>query len=90
MKIWVYTLIISFLISNSSIAKTLEQKKVDLKKAFEAGAITKTEFKRAQDFLENSDEKKQEDKSKKYLNLTKKKNKPKDIIQKFIEKNKKD
>ena len=90
MKIWVYTLIISFLISNSSIAKTLEQKKVDLKKAFEAGAITKTEFKRAQDFLENSDEKKQEDKSKKYLNLTKKKNKPKNIIQKFIEKNKKD
>ena len=90
MKIWVYTLLISFLISNSLIAKTLEQKKVDLKKAFEAGAITKTEFKRAQDFLENSDEKKQEDKSKKYLNLTKKKNKPKDIIQKFIEKNKKD
>ena len=44
MKIWVYTLLISFFISNSLLAKTLEQKKVDLKKAFEAGALTKTEY----------------------------------------------
>ena len=58
MKFWIYTLLISFLFTSFSIAETLEQKKVDLKKAFEAGAITKTEFKRAQDFLENSDEKK--------------------------------
>ena len=82
MRIWVQTLLISFLLTSFSIAKTLEQKKVDLKKAFEAGAITKTEFKRAQDFLENSDEKKQEEKSKKTLNLTKKK-----IIQKISFKN---
>lgn len=86
MKIWVYTLLISFFLTSFSLAKTLEQKKIDLKKAFEAGAITKTEFKRAQDFLENSDEKKQEDKSKKTLNLTKKKNKPKNLIQKLIKK----
>ena len=86
MKIWVQTLLISFLLTSFSIAKTLEQKKVDLKKAFEAGAITKTEFKRAQDFLENSDEKKKEEKSKKTLNLTKKKNNPKNLVQKLIKK----
>ena len=86
MKIWVYTLLISFFISNSLLAKTLEQKKLDLKKAFEAGAITKTEFKRAQDFLENSDEKKKEEKSKKTLNLTKKKKNPKNLIQKLVKK----
>ena len=79
-------MLISFLFTSFSIAKTLEQKKVDLKKAFEAGAITKTEFKRAQDFLENSDEKKQEEKSKKTLNLTKKKNNPKNLIQKLVKK----
>ena len=77
MKIWVQILLISFLLTSFSLAKTLEQKKVDLKKAFKAGAITKTEFKRAQDFLENSDEKKQEEKSKKTLNFTVKKNKSK-------------
>ena len=86
MNIWAYTLVISFLISNSLIAKNLEQKKVDLKKAFEAGAITKTEFKRAQDFSENSDEKKQEEKSKKTLNLTKKKKSLKEFTNKFFKK----
>ena len=84
MKIWVYTLIISFFISNSLIAKTLEQKKVDLKKAFEAGAITKTEFNRAQDFLENSDKKKQEKKSKKYFSLSKQKTKPKKFVNPLV------
>ena len=75
MKIWVYTLVITCLISNSLIADTLVQKKKDLKKAFEAGAITKIEYNRAKDFIENSEEKKQEEKSKKTLNLiTQKKN----------------
>ena len=77
-----------FFISNSLIAKTLEEKKVDLKKAFEAGAITKTEYNKAQDFLENSDEKNQEEKSKKTINLTKQKVKPttKQFINKIIKK----
>ena len=88
MKIWVYTLLISFLISNSLIAKTLEQKKIDLKKAFEAGAITKTEFKRAQVFLESPDEKKQEEKSKKTLNLTTQKKSPKELFNKLLKKKK--
>ena len=86
MKIWICNLILSLFLFTNLFAKTLEQKKVDLKKAFEAGAITKTEFKRAQDFLENSDEKKKEEKSKKTLNLTKKKNNPKNLIQKLIKK----
>ena len=87
MKFWVYALLISFFISNSLIAKTLEQKKVDFKKAFEAGAITKTEYNKAQNYLENSDKKNQEKKSKKTLNLTKKKNR-KDLIRKNINKKK--
>ena len=61
MKIWVYVLLISFFISNSLIAKTTEQKKIDLKKAFEAGAITKTEYNKAQEYLSNPDKKNQED-----------------------------
>ena len=63
MKIWVYTLLLSFLLVNHSISKTLEQKKVDLKKALNAGAITKTEFNKDKDFLENPDKNKQEKKS---------------------------
>ena len=86
MRTWVYTLLISFLLSSSLIAKTLEQKKLDLKKAFEAGAITKTEFKRAQDFLENSDKKEQKEKSKKYLNSNKKKDKTKNLVNKLLKK----
>ena len=73
MKIWVYTLLISFFISNSLLAKTLEQKKLDLKKAFEAGAITKIEYNKAQEFLENPDKKKQKENSKKTLNFKEKK-----------------
>ena len=74
MKIWVFTLLISFIISNSLIAKTLEQKKTELKKSFEAGVITKVEFKKAQEYLENLDKEK-EKKEKKTLSLTKKKTK---------------
>ena len=88
MKIWVYTLLISFFILNSLLAKTLEQKKIDLKKAFEAGAITKTEYNKAQEFLEKPDkkDKDQEKKSRKILNLTKQKKKPKEYFDKFLKK----
>ena len=83
MRFWVYTFLISFCISNSLFAKTLEQKKVDLKKAFEAGAITKTEYNKAQEFLENPDKKKQKENSKKTLNFTEKKNKSKKSFKLF-------
>ena len=79
MKIWVFTLLISFFTSSSLLAETLDQKKVDLRKAFEAGAITKTEYNKAQEFLENSDKKKQKENSKKILNFTEKKNKSKKL-----------
>ncbi len=84
MKIWVYALLISFLLSNGLIAKTLEQKKLDLKKALEAGAISKIEYNKAINFIESSDEKKQEEKSKKTLILNKKK--PKNLISKLVKK----
>ena len=83
MKIWVFTLLISFFISNSLLAKTLEQKKVDLKKAFEAGALTKTEYNKAQEFLEKPDKKKQKENSKKTLNFTEKKNKSEKSLKLF-------
>lgn len=88
MKFWVCTLLISFLIPNILIAKTLDQKKVDLKKAFEAGAITKTEYNKAQEFLENSDKKKQKENFKKTLNITKQKENPKvkQLFNKIIKK----
>ena len=86
MKIWVYTLLISFLLVNHSIGKTLEQKKIDLKKALDAGAITKTEFNKAKDFLENPDKNKQEKKTKKTLNFTEKKKKSKKFFKKKAKK----
>ena len=86
MKIWVYTLLLSFLLVNHSISKTLEQKKVDLKKALNAGAITKTEFNKAKDFLENPYKNKQEKKTKKTLNFTEKKKKSKKFFKKKAKK----
>ena len=54
-------------------AKTLEQKKTELKKIYEAGGITKAEYNKAQEFLENSEEKTKEKKSKRAFDLSKKK-----------------
>ena len=54
-------------------AKTLEQKKTELKKIYEAGGITKAEYNKAQEFLENSEEKTKKKKSKQTFNLSKKK-----------------
>ena len=85
MKIWVFTLLISFFFSNSLIAKTLEQKKTELKESFEAGVITKVEFNKAQEYLENLDKEK-EKKEKKTLSLTKKKTKI-NLLEKFKKKN---
>ena len=57
MKIWVYILLISLFATNV-FAKTFEQKKANLKKAYEAGAITKIEYNKSKDYLKNSDNKK--------------------------------
>ena len=66
-------LLISLFICFGAPAKTLDQKKVELKKIYEAGGITKAEHNKAQDFLENFEEKTKEKKSKQTFDLSKKK-----------------
>ena len=73
MKNFLFYFFIAFLISSNVLAKTLEQKKEELKKIYEDGGITKTEYKKAIEFLENPT--KEEKKEKKVLSLKKKKNK---------------
>ena len=82
MKIWAYILLISLFVT-SLFAKTFEQKKADLKKAYEAGAITKIEYNKSKDYLKNLDNKNKE-KSKKtfYLNQKKSKNKITNLVKK--------
>ena len=65
-------LIISFFIDANVLAKTLDQKKSELKKVYEAGGISKTEYKKGIEFLENSDENEKE-KTKQSFSLKKKK-----------------
>ena len=84
-------LLISLFICFGAWAKSLEQKTVELKKIYEAGGITKTEYKKAQDFLENFEEKTKEKKSKPTFDLSKKKkSKKKSIFQKNKDKKDKD
>jgi hypothetical protein len=68
-------------------AKSLEQKKIELKKIYEAGGITKSEYNKSQDFLENFDEKTKEKKSKLSFGISKKK---KSKTKSVFKKNKKD
>ena len=51
------SLLISLFICFGAWAKSLEQKKVELKKIYKAGGISKAEYNKAQDFLENFEEK---------------------------------
>ena len=82
-------LLISLFICFGAWAKTADQKKLELKKIYEAGGITKTEYKKAQDFLENFEEKTKEKKSKPTFDLSKKKkSKKKSIFQKNKDKDK--
>ena len=66
-------LLISLFICFGAWAKSLEQKKLELKKIYEAGGVTKAEYIKAQDFLENFEEKTKEKKSKQTFDLSKKK-----------------
>ena len=65
--------LISFFISFSVAAKTLEQKKDELKKIYEVGGISKVEYEKAEKFLNNSQKDNKEIKAKQSLNLVKKK-----------------
>ena len=50
-------LIFSALICFTANAKTIDQKKEELKKIYKAGGISKVEYEKAIDFLENDTEK---------------------------------
>ena len=72
-KLAFYTLICFFTIFGV-FAKTLEQKKDELKKIYEAGGISKVEYEKAVEFLEKPNEDKDKEKAqKKFFSLTKKK-----------------
>ena len=80
MRKFIFCLILSVLISFSAFAKTIDQKKDELKKIYEAGGISKIEFEKANNFLEEST--KEEKKIKKSLSLNKDKKKKKTIFKK--------
>ena len=77
---FVFCLILSVLISFSAVAKTIDQKKNELKKIYEAGGISKIEFEKANNFLEEAT--KEEKKIKKSLSLNKDKKKKNSIFKK--------
>ena len=84
-------LLISLFFCFGAWAKSLEQKKLELKKIYEAGGVTKAEYIKAQDFLENFEEKTKEKKSKPTFDLSnKKKSKAESILQKHRDKKDKD
>ncbi|MDC0404688.1 hypothetical protein OAM28_01105 [Candidatus Pelagibacter sp.] len=76
MKYLLISLIFIFLITSNLFAKNLEQKKDELKKIYEAGGISKIEYKKAVEFLEKPEEKEKKVK-KNSPSLTKKKSKKK-------------
>ena len=80
MREFVFCLILSVLISFSAVAKTIDQKKNELKKIYEAGGISKIEFEKANNFLEEAT--KEEKKIKKSLSLNKDKKKKNSIFKK--------
>ena len=77
------SLLISLFICVGAWAKSLDQKQEELKKIYEAGGVTKSEYNKAQDFLQNFEEKTKEKKSKPTFDLSKKKkSKTKSIFKK--------
>ena len=72
MKMLLILLVFSFYITTNLFAKTLEEKKEELKKIYEAGGISKIEYKKSVEFLEKPEEKEKKSK-KKSVSLTKKK-----------------
>tara|TARA_B100000029_G_C17342865_1_gene875958 strand:- start:17 stop:889 length:873 start_codon:yes stop_codon:yes gene_type:complete len=77
-------LILSVLISFGAVAKTIDQKKEELKKIYEAGGISKIEYEKSIEFLENPKEEKKSNTKKKFSI----KSKTNDSKQLFIKKDK--
>ena len=75
MKKFIFFLILSLLISSNSIAKTIDQKKEELKKIYEAGGISKVEYEKSIEFLENPKKEKKINSKKKFSFKKNKENK---------------
>jgi len=89
MKKYLSIILTSFFLCFGAEAKNLEQKKLELKKIYEAGGITKVEYNKSQDFIKNSEEKTKEEKLKQTFYLGKKENsKAKSFFQKIKDKKK--
>ena len=71
-KLLLYLAFTFFLYENIE-AKTLDQKKDELKKIYEAGGISKVEYEKAKEFLAKSKEETKTKKQKQSLSLSKKK-----------------
>ena len=80
MRKFVFCLILSVLLSFGAVAKTIDQKKDELKKIYEAGGISKIEYEKANNFLEKAT--KDEKKIKKSLSLNKDKKKKNSFFKK--------
>ena len=65
MKKFMGFLLISLFMCFGSLAKTLDQKKTELKKIYEAGGISKVEYEKAKEFLAKSKEETKKKKTKK-------------------------
>lgn len=63
---FIFFLILSFQISFGAVAKTIDQKKDELKKIYEAGGISKVEYEKSIEFLENPKKEKKSNSKKKF------------------------
>ena len=78
---FIFFLILSFQISFGVVAKTIDQKKDELKKIYEAGGISKVEYEKSIEFLENP-KKEVKSNSKKKFSIKSKKNNSKKLFAK--------
>ena len=74
MRKFVFCIIVSVLISFSAVAKTIDQKKEELKKIYEAGGISKVEYEKSIEFLENPTKEKKSNTKNKFSIKSKKTN----------------
>ena len=74
MREFIFCLILSVLISFSAVAKTIDQKKDELKKIYEAGGISKVEYEKSIEFLENPKKEEKSNTKKKFSIKSKKTN----------------
>tara|TARA_B100000900_G_scaffold353252_1_gene321313 strand:- start:137 stop:991 length:855 start_codon:yes stop_codon:yes gene_type:complete len=75
MRKFVFCIILSVLISFGAVAKTTEQKKDELKKIYEAGGISKIEYEKSIEYLENPKKENTKSKKKSFSLKNKKKDK---------------